>query len=280
YLFYTFSVSVLAILLSSLIMLAGNRQSDVDRKHAENAYNHVDEVNAKQDRQLGMLRQQNKLFAAQHAQILHKLAQVFGFPASHWDSDKLSALVERFNTLAQEADQRAAEFAAIDAEFDARVATHVPPSQLNNDRTLAQRAADWAATYAGSWKFIGAFMLLTAVWCGGNMTVINFDPYPYPFYTFSVSVLAILMSSLILLSGNRQAEIDRAHAENAYRHVDEVNQKQDEQVQILLQQNDLAEEQHESILSSLDAVLTSLAASDGSSTQAAPAAAQLPSPTA
>ena len=46
---------------ASLILLAGNRQSEVDRAHAENAYNHVNEVNSKQDDQLRILREQNAI---------------------------------------------------------------------------------------------------------------------------------------------------------------------------------------------------------------------------
>lgn len=119
--------------------------------------------------------------------------------------------------------------------------------ERSQELTFGQRAADVVSSFAGSWRFISIYMTLTAAWCGLNvLTVIkHWDPYPYIFYTFSVSVLAILMSSLILLAGNRQAEVDRNHAENAYHHIDEVNAKQDDQLQILRRQLDLIQSQIE-----------------------------------
>ena len=62
--------------MSSLILLAGNRQSDIDRAHAENAYHHVDEVNAKQDEQLVMLAEQNALSIAQHERLIASLTAI------------------------------------------------------------------------------------------------------------------------------------------------------------------------------------------------------------
>jgi uncharacterized membrane protein len=130
--------------------------------------------------------------------------------------------------------------------------------------TRGQQAADASSGFAGSWTFIFIYVGLTIGWCGFNVLafVQHWDPYPFIFYTFSVSVLAILMSSLILLAGNRQAEVDRAHAENAYHHVDEVNGKQDEQLEILHRQLELLErqvsmalEQHTEILSRISNVL-------------------------
>src|SRR5262249_37636012 len=136
--------------------------------------------------------------------------------------------------------------------------------------SFGQRAADTVSSFAGSWRFIGIYVGLTVLWCGLNVITIvqHWDPYPYIFYTFSVSVLAILMSSLILLAGNRQSEVDRAHAENAYHHVDEVNAKQDQQLQILRRQIELiqlqidtAMNQHGEILKQLAIVLAACHAS-------------------
>jgi len=162
---------------------------------------------------------------------------------------------------------------------------HRRPDDLQRERqastTFGQRAADVVSTFAGSWRFIGIYIALTILWCGFNLVsfVKHWDPYPYIFYTFGVSVLAILLSSLILLAGNRQAEVDREHAENAYRHVDEVNAKQDEQLTILSKQLELIErqiqsgmQQHGEILDRLSTVLSAcqaLAPADGKGMPAA-----------
>jgi uncharacterized membrane protein len=145
---------------------------------------------------------------------------------------------------------------------------HRDPVEIHTEReqgkTFGQRSADWTSGFAGSWLFIFIYIGMTLGWCGFNVLAIvrHWDPYPFIFYTFGVSVLAILMSSLILLAGNRQAEIDRAHAENSYHHVDEVNSKQDQQLQILHHQLELMErqislamEQHGQILSQLKTLL-------------------------
>jgi uncharacterized membrane protein len=103
------------------------------------------------------------------------------------------------------------------------VSAPVHPAELPDERTIGERAADVAAAVSGSWRFILAYLGTTAAWMAANAAgLIRFDPYPFILYTCGVSVLAILMSSLILLADNRKAAVDRAHAENAYHHVEEV----------------------------------------------------------
>lgn len=131
------------------------------------------------------------------------------------------------------------------------------PAHLPDERTFGQRAADRVSSACGSWRFIWGYVALTTIWCGGNIGVWHFDAYPYQFYTFSVSVLAILMSSLILLAGNRQLETDRLHAENAYHHVDEINTKQDEQLAHLAALLKRGESQHQEILAKLERLIQS-----------------------
>jgi uncharacterized membrane protein len=137
---------------------------------------------------------------------------------------------------------------------------HVKHQHRMANRTFGQRAADGTSAFVGSWTFVGLYVALTLLWVLVNVAqlVHHFDPYPFIFYTFSVSVLAILMSSLILLAGNRQAEVDRAHAENSYHHVDEVNAKQDEQIAILMGQNKVLQEQNTMMLSQHEELLSAL----------------------
>lgn len=115
-----------------------------------------------------------------------------------------------------------------------------------NERTVGERCADVVASFTGSWKFILGYIGFTVLWIVYNTVrfLHHFDPFPFIFYTFSVSVLAILMSAIILLSQNRQADIDRAHAENSYRHVDDINVKQDKQLKQLTNQDNTMIKQH------------------------------------
>ena len=110
---------------------------------------------------------------------------------------------------------------------------HNHPRHIPDGRTPGQRAADRTAAIAGSWPFIWSYVLLTFLWILTNLLLWPFDPYPFILYTMAVSVLAILMSSLILLASNRQSQIDRAHAENAYHQVMELLQLQHNQMEIL-----------------------------------------------
>jgi len=127
-----------------------------------------------------------------------------------------------------------------------RHAAHLP-----DQRSFGERAADVTAAATGSWTFIWAFSALTAAWLGGNVIIWRFDPYPWQAYTASVSILAILLASLILLAGNRQAKIDRDHAEAAYRHLDEILQIQHEQITILEGQSKTMLTQHREMLAEL-----------------------------
>ena len=126
------------------------------------------------------------------------------------------------------------------------------PDHLPDNRSLGERAADTAAAAAGSWRFIWAYIALTVLWCAGNVVLWTFDRYPYQAYTFAVSVLAILMSSLILLAGNRQATIDRAHAERSFAHTDELLDLQHQQMLILQDQSATMIAQHSDIIARLD----------------------------
>jgi len=48
----------------------------------------------------------------------------------------------------------------------------------------ADRAADLIATFGGSWKFIGLFLVLLVIWIGVNIWFLStraFDPYPFVF---------------------------------------------------------------------------------------------------
>jgi uncharacterized membrane protein len=84
-------------------------------------------------------------------------------------------------------------------------------------RSIGERMGDAIARYAGRLWFISAH----AIWFGGwiflNAGLVRgipaFDPYPYQFLTFVVSLEAIFLSLFILMSqnrGNKQAD-SRSH---------------------------------------------------------------------
>jgi uncharacterized membrane protein len=87
-----------------------------------------------------------------------------------------------------------------------------------------QRTADWMAWFSGSISFL----LLHAVWFivwvvlnVANVGIRPFDPYPFGLLTMLVSLEAIFLACLVLISQNRQVAKDRVRSDIEY----EVNVK-------------------------------------------------------
>ena len=99
----------------------------------------------------------------------------------------------------------------IQREFDAQL-------------TFGEKMADRVATIGGSWTFIICFMIFLIGWMAFNVFILMqraFDPYPFILLNLVLSCLAALQAPVIMMSQNRQGEIDRMQAQNDY----EVNIK-------------------------------------------------------
>ncbi|MBB5876718.1 DUF1003 domain-containing protein [Xanthomonas sp. 3498] len=95
--------------------------------------------------------------------------------------------------------------------------------QADSDRSLGERIADRVAAIGGSWSFIIGFGLVLLGWIALNSLLLAhaFDPYPYILLNLCLSCLAAIQAPVIMMSQNRQAAVDRLHAQNDY----EVNIK-------------------------------------------------------
>ena len=98
--------------------------------------------------------------------------------------------------------------------------------ELHDQRTVGQRIADQVAVFGGSWTFILLFLAALVAWVAVNSSILirtphPFDPYPFIFLNLILSMIAALQAPVIMMSQNRQAMLDRAHAEADY----EVNLK-------------------------------------------------------
>lgn len=78
-------------------------------------------------------------------------------------------------------------------------------------RSAGAAIADKVASFVGSWEFV----YLHIVWFGFWM-ILPVEPYPFGFLTMIVSLEAILLSTFIMMSQNRQAERDRHQATADY----------------------------------------------------------------
>ncbi len=112
------------------------------------------------------------------------------------------------------------------------------------------RMADWVANFSGSITFLICHLAIFAVWIGLNVGLVpfgNFDPFPFGLLTMIVSLEAIILSTLLLFSSNRQTARDRIRGEIEY----DVNLKAELQIQHLHEKIDHMNAQ---VLERLDAI--------------------------
>lgn len=125
--------------------------------------------------------------------------------------------------------------------------THISRNTLKEydaSITFGQRAADAVAKFGGSWAFIVVFAIVLISWVVLNSYILinyskAFDPYPYILLNLFLSMLASIQAPIILMSQNRQAEIDRINADHDY----EVNLKAELEIMLLHEKIDLLREQ-------------------------------------
>ncbi|MBS7543523.1 DUF1003 domain-containing protein [Ancylobacter oerskovii] len=92
--------------------------------------------------------------------------------------------------------------------------------ELDEGRSLGERAADVIASFGGSWTFIIGFCSLLVVWMIVNTALLAagaFDPYPFILLNLVLSCIAALQAPIIMMSQKRQEAKDRKRSENDYR---------------------------------------------------------------
>jgi len=82
--------------------------------------------------------------------------------------------------------------------------------------TPGQAAADFAAKHIGSWRFIIVFNLMIAVWIISNVVAgpHAIDAFPFILLNLMLSWLAGVQAPLIMISQNRQEEVQKATVES------------------------------------------------------------------
>jgi len=102
--------------------------------------------------------------------------------------------------------------------------------------TLGQRVADDVAAMMGSWTFIIIQSGILLVWIVLNITayVQQWDPYPFILLNLALSFQAAYAAPFIMMSQNRQQDIDRKAAEHDY----QVNVKAELEIELLHQKID------------------------------------------
>lgn len=138
----------------------------------------------------------------------------------------------------------------------------IPPAELNPDdfkrleelrrlrparqhrpapQTTGAKIADWVAETVGSWRFIVLQSIILAFWIAANLVAYfhHWDPYPFILLNLVLSFQAAYAAPIIMMSQNRQAEIDRRNAENDYK----INVKAELEIELLHNKIDALREQ-------------------------------------
>jgi uncharacterized membrane protein len=102
--------------------------------------------------------------------------------------------------------------------------------------TLGQRVADRVAAAMGSWTFIIIQSFILLVWIILNIVAYmdHWDPYPFILLNLALSFQAAYAAPFIMMSQNRQQEIDRQAATSDY----QVNLKAELEIELLHQKID------------------------------------------
>lgn len=118
--------------------------------------------------------------------------------------------------------------------------------------TPLQRIVDWIAAFSGSILFLLLHVVFFAVWIGWNTLLAPFDPYPFGLLTMAVSLEAIVLSVLVLLSQSRQSAKEHIRADIEYG----VNVKAELEVAHLHEKVDILMESTAARLDRLEKLLT------------------------
>ena len=139
-----------------------------------------------------------------------------------------------------------------------------------HELTLGQRVADAVAASMGSWTFIIIQSGILFIWIILNITafVEKWDPYPFILLNLALSFQAAYAAPVIMMSQNRQQDIDRKAAENDY----QVNIKAELEIELLHQKIDQLREKEVLNLTESVRQLTELLRKAGSAPGIAPQA--------
>jgi len=106
-----------------------------------------------------------------------------------------------------------------------------PAPSTTDSLSLGQKVADQVAAAMGSWTFIIIQSTILLFWIVLNVVAFirHWDPYPFILLNLALSFQAAYAAPFIMMSQNRQQEIDRKEAENDYK----INIKAELEIELL-----------------------------------------------
>jgi uncharacterized membrane protein len=102
--------------------------------------------------------------------------------------------------------------------------------------TAGQKIADTVAATMGSWRFIIIQTTILLLWIMLNITawIEHWDPYPFILLNLALSFQAAYAAPFIMMSQNRQQDVDRQQAAEDFR----INVKAELEIELLHQKLD------------------------------------------
>ncbi len=126
------------------------------------------------------------------------------------------------------------------ADLRERAKVRPAPPEITAPKSFADHAADLVADTVGSWRFIIIQSTLLLGWLAFNaLSAARVDPYPFILLNLMLSFQAAYTAPIIMMSQNRQAEIDRRRSIEDY----DINYKAELEIETLHQKIDLLREQ-------------------------------------
>ncbi|OFW88744.1 MAG: hypothetical protein A3J37_06960 [Alphaproteobacteria bacterium RIFCSPHIGHO2_12_FULL_45_9] len=109
------------------------------------------------------------------------------------------------------------------------------------EKNLGAKVSDAVAATVGSWPFIIIQSSLLFLWICANILgwVKAWDPYPFILLNLALSFQAAYTAPIIMMSQNRESQLDRAKAEKDY----DVNLKAELEIELLHEKMDMMREQ-------------------------------------
>ena len=87
----------------------------------------------------------------------------------------------------------------------------------NQAMTFSQKVADKVAKVVGSWRFIIIQSIILIIWILVNsFSSLKVDPYPFILLNLMLSFQAAYTAPVIMMSNNRQEQIDRQRSIDIY----------------------------------------------------------------
>jgi uncharacterized membrane protein len=118
----------------------------------------------------------------------------------------------------------------------ARQGLRAKPLPDADQPTTGQKIADAVASTMGSWNFIIIQSTILLAWIILNITawIRHWDPYPFILLNLALSFQAAYAAPFIMMSQNRQQDVDRKKAESDY----QINIKAELEIELLHQKLD------------------------------------------